>query len=518
VTLDARPPGWQNRIAVDDASALMKLLARSRRAWPWRYGLGAAAVALVTAIDAALLGRLGVANMALLYLVPVVLASAQGGLGPGLATSALAALSFNFFLVPPRFTLRIFDPDHLVTMVLLFAVAVVISELAARLRAAAERATAEAEDSRLLATFGRKLANARSAADVEATLCLQLAATFGARAALLRVEGETVRCAAASDAEPDLPDLDLAAARWADAHGEITGRGQPTMASAEWTFAPLASGGVRFGVAALARADTRPAVPPSRMRLFEGLIVEASQALARHALAAEAAAIEARRESDRLREALLSSVGHDLRTPLTVILGELEAMEGSAAERVRAEARRLDRRIGNLLDMGRIEAGALRPALEPSDLGEAVAGALDDMARELGGLAVTVTLPPDLPLVRADARLLHHIVINLLDNARKYGRGAIAVRAGAEQGGVALEVADNGPGLPPGAEELVFERFRRLQGSDRAGGAGLGLGIVRAFAEAMGASVSAGSGAEGGAVFRLFFPAAAVIRAPLAAE
>jgi two-component system sensor histidine kinase KdpD len=495
---------------VDDASALLKLFAAPRLSRAWRFLPGVVGVALVTALDMALLDRLNVASLALLYLLPVMIASARGGLAAGLTASALAALAFNFFLVPPRFTLRIFDPDHVVTMILLFAVAAMISELAARLRAAADRAEAAAEDSRLLATFGQKLAGVRSSDQVEATLCLQLAATVHVRAAVLDV-GADIVCRVSSDAPPDLSDLDLAAARWAHGNGEITGRGQPTMSSAEWLFVPLAAGGARFGVVALARSDALPPVPPARLPLLTGLVTEAAQALARLRLAAEAAEIDRQRQHERLRDALLSSVSHDLRTPLTVILGELAMMKGAGAARVRAEARRLDRRIGNLLEMSRLEAGALRPAIVPTDLSEAVAGALDDMARELDGIEVTVDLAPDLPIVRADPRLLHHILINLLDNARKYARAAIRIQGSAGLD-VMLAIIDDGPGLPPGSETRIFDRFRQLRGSDRLGGSGLGLGIVRSFAEAMDAHVTASSRKSGGAEFRIAFPNSATVR------
>lgn len=500
----------QYRPAVDDASALLKLFAARRLSRAWRFLPGVIGVALVTAIDMALLGRLNVASLALLYLMPVMIASARGGLAAGLAASVLAALAFNFFLVPPRFTLRIFDTDHVVTMILLFAVAAMISELAARLRAAVGRAEAAAEDSRLLASFGQKLAGVRSPDQVEATLCLQLAATFHARAAVLDV-GADIGCRVSSDAPPDLSDLDLAAARWAHGNGEITGCSQPTMASAKWLFVPLAAGGARFGVVALARSDALPPVSSARMPLLTGLVTGAAQALARLRLADEAAEIDRQRQHERLRDALLSSVSHDLRTPLTVILGELAMMKGAGAARVRAEARRLDRRIGNLLEMSRLEAGALRPAIVPTDLTEAVAGALDDMARELEGIAVTVDLAPDLPLVRADPRLLHHILINLFDNARKFAKGAIGIE-GRSGDAVVLVVIDDGPGLPPDSEALVFDRFRQLKGSDRLGGSGLGLGIVRSFAEAMDARVSAANREGAGAEFRIEFPNPAVLR------
>ncbi len=226
------------------------------------------------------------------------------------------------------------------------------------------------------------------------------------------------------------------------------------------------------------------------------------------------------RERDRLRGALLSSVGHDLRTPLTAVLAaaaELRRENTANADVVatlEAEARRLDRYIANLLDMVRIEAGAIHLSVEPVDLTDAAAAAVRDVARGLKGRPLQVEVPPDLPLVRLDPQLLHHCLINLIDNAAVHGRPGtpIAVVAERDGDGVALAVVDEGPGLPSGAEARVFETFVRLEGSDRRGGTGLGLAIVKGFAEVMGAEVAARDrGEPRGAAFTLHFPAALLV-------
>jgi len=230
--------------------------------------------------------------------------------------------------------------------------------------------------------------------------------------------------------------------------------------------------------------------------------------------------VDAVRERDRLRQALLSSVSHDLRTPLTsVMAAAAELHRGVTPEliaTIESEAARLNRFVGNLLDMARVEAGALRLRLEPTDLTDAVAGAVHDTKRVLEGHAIDLDVAPNLPLVRIDPQLLHHCLLNLLDNAGRYADPGtpVVVRAEHRFGMLRLSVIDQGPGLPPGREKEVFETFRRLEGSDRAiGGTGLGLAIVKAFAEAMGMGVEAGNREDRtGARFSLCFPKDLLVR------
>ena len=230
--------------------------------------------------------------------------------------------------------------------------------------------------------------------------------------------------------------------------------------------------------------------------------------------------VDAVRTRDRLRAALLSSVSHDLRTPLTAVIGAADELDHGCTPEligtIKSEAARLNRFVANLLDMARVEAGAIRLAIEAIDLSDAVTGAAHDARRALAGHPVRLDVPPDLPLVRADPQLLHHCLLNLLDNAGRYGDPSteIVIEGVNRFGEVRLAVLDHGPGLPPGRETEVFDTFTRLAGSDRAvGGTGLGLAIVKAFAEAMGMGVEA-AGREGGAAFTLVFPPALIVRAP----
>jgi two-component system sensor histidine kinase KdpD len=270
----------------------------------------------------------------------------------------------------------------------------------------------------------------------------------------------------------------------------------------------------------VAREDGGDPVRADQLPLLTGLIDQAALVLERLRLETEMRDVDAVRTRDRLRAALLSSVSHDLRTPLTAVIAAADQLDHGVTpdlvDTIKSESARLNRFVANLLDMARVEAGALRLRIEATDLSDAVAGAAHDARRALQGHAVRLAVPPSLPLVRVDPQLLHHCLLNLLDNAGRYGDPGtdIVVEGVHRSGRIGLTIRDHGPGLPPGREAEVFETFRRLEGSDRAiGGTGLGLAIVKAFAEAMGMTVEAGNRDDhDGAAFTLVFPAELIVR------
>jgi two-component system sensor histidine kinase KdpD len=266
----------------------------------------------------------------------------------------------------------------------------------------------------------------------------------------------------------------------------------------------------------LSRSDARAPIRSDQLPLLLSLLDQAGLALERITLEGEMAGLEHVRERDRLRHALLSSVSHDLRTPLTTILGSLREIRALSPEQeqqlaaTRTEAERLHRFVANLLDMVRIEAGSLHQTIEPVDLSEAVASAIHDLRGALQDHPIRIQIAPDLPLVMVDPQLFHHCLINLIENAAKYGgsNATIAIEASRDAGGVRLSVTDQGPGIPEGDAARIFETFARIEGSDRKGGTGLGLAIVKGFAEAMGLDVSAGNRRDGpGACFAIHFAA-----------
>jgi two-component system sensor histidine kinase KdpD len=292
------------------------------------------------------------------------------------------------------------------------------------------------------------------------------------------------------------------------------------VAASEWLFQPLVAGDHALGVLGLSDASAGDPVRPDQLPLLANLVDQAALVLERFRLESEMRDVDVIRTRDKLRGALLSSVSHDLRTPLTSVMAAAAALDHGATPEliatIKSEAARLNRFVANLLDMARVEAGALKLNVEAIDLSDAVTSAAHDARGALQGHELRLQVPPDLPLVRADPQLLHHCLLNLLDNAGRYGDpGTPIVIEGTHRfGTIRLAVLDQGPGLPPGREQEVFETFRRFEGSDRAvGGTGLGLAIVKAFAEAMGITVEAANHEDGGARFGLTFPSNLVVRA-----
>ncbi|MGN7160127.1 DUF4118 domain-containing protein [Sphingomonas sp. SAFR-052] len=490
---------------------------------PVGYAMTTALVAAVTALATALFQILNLGNVALLYLLPVMAAASLFGLRTGLYAGIASSLAYNFFFLPPTGTLTVSDPENLVSIVVLLGIAVATSQLTARVRAQADLAAHSARTNATLAGFLRQIAGVTDPNVAAQMICDDVRRLLDVDVVLL-APGAGTQMAILSASDPDyrLETMDLAAARWAADTGAAAGKGSGTLTASEWLFQPLRTGDRVLAV--LGVASERPGNPvrADQLPLLSSLIDQAALVLERLRLQAEMRDIDAVRTRDRLRSALLSSVSHDLRTPLTAVIAAAAQLHHGATPdliaTIEGEAARLNRFVANLLDMARVEAGALKLAIEPIDLSDAVAGAAQDARRALEGHAVQLDVPPDLPLVRADPQLLHHCLLNLLDNAGRYGAAgsAVVVTGRNHYGEIRLSVIDHGTGLPPGREAEVFETFRRLAGSDRvAGGTGLGLAIVKAFAEAMGMAVTAANRPDGnGAMFTLTFPPALVVRDP----
>ena len=483
---------------------------------PEGYLVAFGLVLLVTLLGASILAAGNITNIGLLYLLPVMVAATRYGLRTGVITGLVSSLAYNFFFIPPTRTFTIQDPQNIITVLVLLGVAVVSSQLAARVRDQAMLAQRSAAQNSSLAGFARQLTGVSKRDELGQLLCAEVGRLVDANAVLLLPSGGELELAAAVPPEDRLEAIEQAAARWAFDHNTPAGLGSDTLTASEWLFHPISAGGQVLGVLGLARSDAAP-IRSDQLPLLLSLEDQASLALERIAFEAEMATVRQLKERDRLRAALLSSVSHDLRTPLTTIIGMLAEMRPASdvqAEQLtaaRGEAERLHRFVANLLDMVRIEAGALRQAVEPVDLADAVAAAVHDLRRALEGHAIQLDISPELPFVTLDPQLFHHCLINLLENAAKYGdAGApITVAARRQPDALTLSILDEGPGLPPGEEARIFETFTRIEGSDRKGGTGLGLAIVKGFAEAMGLRVKASNRSDrSGACFTLHIPEA----------
>ena len=441
---------------------------------------------------------IGINSIDLIYLLPVMATGSLFGMRPAMVSAVAAALAYNFFFLPPTYTLTISDPNNIIAFIMLAGVGAIASQFSGRLRSEANIGARTAMENAALATFGQRLGAVSDMAGSAAAICEEVGRLLDVSAALLVPESEGARLLAGW---PDLPvftPIDHAAADWALGKSETTGRASATLNAADWQFWPLRTAHGVQGVLAVANDAQTDPVPPDRRVLFTTMIGQSALALERLKLESESRGLMALKQRDELRATLLSSLGHDLKTPLTAVVAAAEALADESggsrtAQLLITEAMRLRRLFDDLVEMTRLETGGQVARPEAIDLTEAVAAAAHSLTTELAPHPLRVDISPGLPLVEADARMLHHILVNLLDNAAKFtpAGGAILVSGRRVPGGLELEVADEGRGLPSGQEARLFERFVRVEGSDQTGGTGLGLAIVKGFADAMGLGVSA---------------------------
>ncbi len=469
---------------------------------------------------------LHVQDVEMIFLLGVMATALVAGRRSAVMAAILSVAIFDWFFVPPFYTLDVADPRYVTTFGVMLATGLVMGTLVVRLREERAEALARAGRTAALHAASRALAGALDRRAVAGEACRGAAEALEGVAAWYEAPpgGPVAPLAAHPPAAPEGEGLaDLAA--FVAAHGCVAGAGSGALGAEPWLGVPVRSFGGVQGVLAVRRRDGCP--PDAEQRaLLEALAQGAALALDRvaHADEARRAALEVEREA--LRSQLLSSVSHDLRTPLATITGAATALRESPAidpatrreleDAIVGEAERLERLVGNLLDMTRLEGGAVVPRREWVPVDEVVGSALTRLDRQLAGREVRTALEPGLPLLSVDPVLLEQLLVNLLDNAVKHTpRGVplevVARRAGGE---LVLEVADRGPGLQPGEEERIFDRFHRGPAAGPRG-AGLGLPIARAIARVHGGSLVAAAREGGGAVFRLALP---VLPGPAAGE
>ena len=490
-----------------------------RRLWP--YSAVAAMVAVATGLGWLIQDLLDLSNVALIFVVPVLAAALAWGLGPGLAASLLAVLAYNFFFLDPLYTFDVSDPENVAGLVLLSAVAALASGIAARTRAQTMIARREAARSAALYAFARKLNGVATIDDLLWAAAYQVALMLKAEVVFLLPEDGKLAVLAAYPPEDRLDDNDLAAAEWCWRNDTPAGRGSDNLPGAPRLFLPLRTGRGRLGVAGIRKDLQGPLLTPAERRLLDAILDQTALAVDRIQLAGDVDATKLLAETERLRTALLTSIGHDLRTPLASILGAVSALRSCGAAYDAAgrdellataqdQAERLARFVDTLLDMTRLEAGALAPKREPVDVADVVGSALRRTGLLLSSHRVATDLPADLPLLRADFVLLEQALVHLLENAARYSAVGSPIEIGARAGeeSLLIEVRDRGPGIAPTDASRIFDRFHRGQGALPGQGLGLGLSVAKGFVEAMGGTIAALARPGGGSIFRLTFPAA----------
>ena len=464
---------------------------------------------------------LGLASVAMTFLTAVLVAAVVYGLWPALLASLASVLAYNFFFLPPLYTFTIEDPENVVALFFFGVTAVIASNLTARVRAQAIVARQRARTTEELYQFSRKLAGAANLDDLLWATVHQIALMLKVRAVILLPEDGTVAVRAGFPPEDQLDAADLAAARWCWEKNHVAGRGSDTLPGAKWLFMPMHTGRGPVGIVGIDRDEPGPLLTPDQRRLLNALADQAALAVERVNLVEDVDRARLVAETDRLRAALLTSVSHDLRTPLASILGSatsltthVEELDASTrrdlARNIQDEAERLNRFIGNLLDMTRLESGPLRLNTGPVELSDAIGSALRRASKILADHQTQVLLSPDLPMLELDEVLFEQVLFNLLDNASKYAPAGsvITIRAWPSNGQVSVQVLDEGPGIPPVDLERVFDKFFRTGGADRRrAGTGLGLAICRGFIEAMHGTITAANRTDRrGAAFTMQLP------------
>lgn len=488
-------------------------------AWPALTSRGVAEAlgmtALATLVAWPLDVWLDVSNLTLVYLAGVLASALTRGLWPGLITGFASAFAFNWFYTSPRYTFSIADPENVLAVIAFSGAAVIVSALAGRARQQTLSARTEARSSRELFGLSRQLTSATTEDEAAESLARYVGRAFDVECVVLaRVGFGDLRIAGVSAECIDLSGADMAAARWTADKGEPTGRGADTLPGARWLFLPLRTARLKAGVVGVARAT---ALTPSERRRLAAMGDQAASAMERAhvALALELSRLET--ESERLRGTMLAALSHDLRTPIAGILGAASSLRAYGDKHdaetrndllaaIETEAARMHRYVGKLLDMTRLDAGSIRARMEkldPSEIVSAVAKRAEPLA---GHRTIKVEIERDLPMIDADASLADQALFNLVENALIHGKGPITISARRTQAGIALNVMDEGSGLPNGAQDFLFDRFVR-GASPGSAGTGLGLAIVKGFAGLMNAKVTARNRPDCvGALFSVEFP------------
>jgi len=481
--------------------------ARSEPVSPLAYAGSAVAVVVALGVGSLIERFIGLQSISLVFLMAVLASAIAWGLWPSLFACMLSVLAFNFFFIPPIYTFTIADPENVIALFFFALVAVVVSNLTAATRRQIVSARARAKTTGELYAFSRKLAGIGTLDDLLWATAYQVSSMLKVRTVLLLSdrEGGVLALASAYPPEDRLDDADMAAARWCWEHNHAAGRGADTLPGGKWLFLPLHTGSGAVGVIGIDRDTPGPLLTPDERRLLDALADQTAVAIERTSLARRLAEARVLAETERLRAALLTSISHDLRTPLASILGTVSSLRSyidkyDAIERdellatLESEAERLNRFVGNLLDMTRLESGAIELQLDLVDIAEIVGAALERAGSVLARHRVEVEVAPDLPMVRLDAILFEQVLFNLLDNAAKYASPGSRIDLHARRDGdlVVMEVIDEGPGIPPGDLERIFDKFYRVQAQDRRrAGTGLGLAICRGFIEAQGGRIEA---------------------------
>lgn len=489
------------------------------------YLLGAGLVLLVTLLGLPLRSFVNPTNLVMLYLAVVMIAAVWLGRWPAIVASLLSVIAFDAIFVPPYYTLVVADAEYLLTFAGLLAVGLVISTLAARAQEQVRAARSREAQTAALYELSQRLASVSSLLDIAQTTVNHVQATFDSPAAIY-LPDETGEClilqARTSDFE--LETNSDTVTDWVFRHGQPAGRYTDTLAGVDCYYLPLQTSGQVIGVMSIEfPADYQGTFASEQRHLLDSFSNQVALALEKARLAEQARRTRLLEETEKLQTTLLNSISHDLRTPLASITGALSSLlddvdlltaaaQHDLVHTAWEQSLRLNRLVGNLLDMTRLESGAMKVVWQPYDVEELVGAMLAQMPNRLQGRIIKRTIPGDLPPVAIDLTLMVQALMNLVDNAVKYAppNEPIEIEAYQKQQAVMIAVKDRGPGLPETELEHIFSKFFRLNPSGIIGGTGLGLSIAKGIVEAHNGRIWAQNRPGGGAVFLITLPLADV--------
>jgi len=498
--------------------------------WP-AYLKALAVVAAATLVCSFMTGRFESTNIVMVYLLGTVVVAARFGRGPAVMAAVLSVCLFDFMFVPPKYSFAVSDTQYVITFAVMLTTAFLISHLAARGKRQASVARQRERRAAELYALSRELARRRTIDEIARFLVRHVLASIAGEAAVLLPDADgkiqdpehfcdrgTPRAAASANRFP-VPGNDLGIAQWAYDHRKKAGLNTDTLASATAMYLPLSALKRNIGVLGLRPTDPRQLQIPEQMGLVEALINQAAVAMERVQLAAAAQDASVQIESERLRNVLLSAISHDFRTPLATIIGSASTLRDSDAAlgeaRRRAlldtllhEADRMNRLVGNLLDLTRFSEGRIELRHDWVAIDELVGAVLARLASLLASHPVTLHMPPEPPLVQGDEVMLEQVLSNLVENVARHTPAGtpFEISARADDDTLEIVVRDRGPGFPPGEETRVFEKFHQARPESAQSGFGLGLAISKAIVEAHGGTISAANASGGGAEFRFSLP------------
>ncbi|MEN6566392.1 MAG: sensor histidine kinase KdpD [Veillonellales bacterium] len=505
----------------DDVPKVKTAIRPSRVNWE-HYAGGLFMLGLAAAVSWLMLPMLELVNIAMLFLLPVLLSAAWWGRGPSYATAVCSVVIFDFLFVPPVLSFTVQDFRYIWTFLIFLLVAFVAGGQTERLRNEARFARKREKMTRALYEFSRKVAALVELEPIIAGLA-QTASQALERSVAVFLPNENSKielkaCESLENTEANLvlDPSELAVATWAYEHGEVAGRSTETLPSARFLYLPLIVRGQVMGVMGLHMVEK--SVTPEQRRLIDAWTTIAAIAVERIYLTTEANHAALLQESERLQSALFNSISHELRTPLATIIGSISTLldkeialsrdiQAELLDNIKDGAIRMERIITNLLDTARLESGAIKIKHDWCDVEDVIGAALGRLGESVAGRQIQVDIPEPLPLIPGDCVLLEQVLVNLVDNAVKYSPAdkAIEISASREDQTVMITVADHGGGIPEQDLNHIFDKFYRVAGS-RAGGTGLGLSICKGIIEAHGGTIWAANRPENGTRVRFTLP------------